>query len=681
MKKCFVLLLAVIMLTTMLIGCSKTNTQIDIPQNDDASIEEPTDNIADDENIEDVSTSEDENNKDVKSEDNNTVTEKENENIPLIPESHKNPNEYELVRTESFNEYGYAWITVKQDGVKSYALLDNSLNVCFILQLDYDEISRISPFEFGSALIEMNDETKHIVGSDGSITYTLDKNVYDNITQGSNGYYMVSRTTSGFDDYGTDYGIVDAYGSVVIPLQRINGFRDVGSGIFATSTNVGKMVFYNAATKQNFEIDDLVPNFLWLHSGDVFINGEALVELGSGRMSDKAAITYANNGQTYKIDINTEYAFYEYGPISDGGFIYSTHSYEYNRGDVVSSVRYFDMETYDNYSIFDQPERIKYEDTTTPLRDLKFVDGYVAIEMFGADGKTYFSIIDKYGDVTYGPQSGIKSLKNIGEGYFLLSNDEGNKIIKANGEPGLDIIPKYTFSCGYAVDRTGRNYIDRDGNIVFENDLIIYKQSETLDTETKVTVGEKILFGHYEQDTNSNNGKEPIEWMVLEVLDDKCLLISEHCIDCLPYNDIDESVTWETCTLRAWLNDSFFNNAFDIEEQERIILTNIVNSDNQQYSVDGGNDTEDKVFVLNDAEANKYFGNGLKSKVLPTKFSEDNGTWIRTPEYACWWWLRGPSDAENRALIVEPTGEIWEKGMTVDYDKAGIRPCVWVSFN
>jgi len=544
MKRCFEFFLVTIVLVIMISGCSKTNSEDDISDDDNISVEDEADTDVTDKDILNLGES---NAKDFESEDDSNVTRDANEGIIDIFGTRKNHNEYELVRVESFNEEGYAWITVKQDDVRSYALLNDSLDVCFILQLDYDEISKISSFESGSALIEMNDGIKHIIGSDGTILFTLDKNSenanktsqktdeedaaaeekkeskveeekkeskdeyggkdgakgaaeekegvpeydeksweedYDDILKGSNGYYIVSRTTSGFDDYGTDYGIADAYGHLVLPLRRINGFWDAGSGVFATTTNRGEIIFYNAETDEQFEIDGLVPGFLWSISEDLFVNGKALVELGSGRMGDKAAITFADSGNTVKIDINTEYAFYDYGPISDGGFIYFSHEYE-NGGTVVTSIRYFDMETFESYSIFNQPRRIKYENTTTPLRSLKFFDGYTAIEMLGADGKTYFSIIDKYGDITYGPQSDINSLRNIGEGYFVLSNDEGNKIIKANGDPGLTVIPQRVFSCGYAVDRTGRNYIDRYGNIVFEKNTITYNPKKTIDNDKK----------------------------------------------------------------------------------------------------------------------------------------------------------------------------------------------------
>ena len=78
-----------------------------------------------------------------------------------------------------------------------------------------------------------------------------------------------------------------------------------------------------------------------------------------------------------------------------------------------------------------------------------------------------------------------------------------------------------------------------------------------------------IVFGRYEQDNDLGNGPEPIEWIVLDTQDGKALLLSKYGLDAVPYNDDNNSAgTWETCTLRTWLNDTFLNAAFTQEEVE-----------------------------------------------------------------------------------------------------------------
>ncbi len=49
-------------------------------------------------------------------------------------------------------------------------------------------------------------------------------------------------------------------------------------------------------------------------------------------------------------------------------------------------------------------------------------------------------------------------------------------------------------------------------------------------------VGDYITFGLYEQDNDLSNGKENIEWLILELKDEKALVISKYALDSKPYN-------------------------------------------------------------------------------------------------------------------------------------------------
>ena len=107
-----------------------------------------------------------------------------------------------------------------------------------------------------------------------------------------------------------------------------------------------------------------------------------------------------------------------------------------------------------------------------------------------------------------------------------------------------------------------------------------------------------IVFGNYEQDGDSGNGAEPIEWEVISDEGDRMLVISRYILDCKSYNDTDKAVTWETSSLRKWLNSSFLNAAFTGGEQGAIETVTLANPDNEKHGTDGGNDTEDRIFCL-----------------------------------------------------------------------------------
>ena len=74
-------------------------------------------------------------------------------------------------------------------------------------------------------------------------------------------------------------------------------------------------------------------------------------------------------------------------------------------------------------------------------------------------------------------------------------------------------------------------------------------------------VGDIVYFGTYEQDNDTSNGKEDIEWLVLAKKGNRILVISDKALDRQPYNSSRTRVTWETCTLRKWLNNDFINAA------------------------------------------------------------------------------------------------------------------------
>ena len=75
-----------------------------------------------------------------------------------------------------------------------------------------------------------------------------------------------------------------------------------------------------------------------------------------------------------------------------------------------------------------------------------------------------------------------------------------------------------------------------------------------------------------------------VEWLVLYKKDGKALLISKYCLDAKEYdkNENNESVTWETSTLRQWLNSCFINEAFTDEEKALICGTHLQNPDNPE---------------------------------------------------------------------------------------------------
>ena len=110
--------------------------------------------------------------------------------------------------------------------------------------------------------------------------------------------------------------------------------------------------------------------------------------------------------------------------------------------------------------------------------------------------------------------------------------------------------------------------------------------------------------------------------------------------------------TWEESTVRAWLNDKFYN-TFTEEERTLIAKTHNVNSDNPEYGTSGGNDTDDYIYLLSVDEANALDDSVRKC-----------GSWYELSYQ--WWWLRSPGVntsyvtyvGKGKDGIIDQTGDI-----------------------
>ncbi len=221
-----------------------------------------------------------------------------------------------------------------------------------------------------------------------------------------------------------------------------------------------------------------------------------------------------------------------------------------------------------------------------------------------------------------------------------------------------------------------------------------HKLNNPSTTSDGVTTWDCVWFGNYWQnDTNGdgtadkNDGKDPIKWRVLSVNDDDAFLLADTNLDVQKYNDTYTSVTWETCTMRMWLNSVFLNNAFNASEQAVIQNTTVVNEDNPSHDTEGGNDTTDKVYLLSISEAmNPSYG------FTSTTDSTDTREAVNTAYVAAggeikssrmnsaggtnMWWLRSPGLDSSLVSYVYDTAHVSEPGGYVSGDNVAVRPAL-----
>ena len=201
----------------------------------------------------------------------------------------------------------------------------------------------------------------------------------------------------------------------------------------------------------------------------------------------------------------------------------------------------------------------------------------------------------------------------------------------------------------------------------------VESSSQKKDKNPDYKIGETIEFGNYPQEEDGT--EKPIEWIVMKNEGNQVLLLSKYVLDAKPYNEELEEVTWETSDIRQWLNNEFYTTAFNKTEKAKIQTSLIKNEDNSEYGTSGENDTEDKVFLLSEKEAETLFSNDEEKIAKATEYAEKSVVYVNE-EKAVLWWLRSPGDYSNSAAVVNRDGWVYRDGNNVDDRYDGVRPAL-----
>ena len=200
--------------------------------------------------------------------------------------------------------------------------------------------------------------------------------------------------------------------------------------------------------------------------------------------------------------------------------------------------------------------------------------------------------------------------------------------------------------------------------------------SYKLELLKRVDVGDYVIWGTYEQDNVVSNGNEAVEWLVLAKEENRILVTSKYALDCKPYHNQEANVTWETCSLRKWLNDEFINTAFSEEEKAKIPTVTVSADKNPDYNGNPGNATRDKVFLLSVSEVGEYCPRAMECS--PTAYAIARGT-FGTNSGSCYWPLRTPGVDQNDCACVGFF--VLTYGGPVENADYGIRPAMWIDLS
>lgn len=147
------------------------------------------------------------------------------------------------------------------------------------------------------------------------------------------------------------------------------------------------------------------------------------------------------------------------------------------------------------------------------------------------------------------------------------------------------------------------------------------------------------------------------DWILLDKNQNSALLIKKTGLQEIAYNESYTDVTWETSSIRQYLNTEFLTNTFSDEEQKNILKTNVENNRETTFGVEGGNNTLDYIYLLSAEEAIQY------KDFL--KIIKNNS------------WLRSPGNTQSSGAFLMAKGIVMDYGYMVSSDKLTAHPVLW----
>ena len=202
-------------------------------------------------------------------------------------------------------------------------------------------------------------------------------------------------------------------------------------------------------------------------------------------------------------------------------------------------------------------------------------------------------------------------------------------------------------------------------------------------------VGTSVVFGSYDQDGDWDNGNEALEWIVLDRVDDKVLLLSKYGLYTNRFNnELFDEVTWKDSFMRRWLHERFYVEAFSKAERSMILKAR-----NQTETGTGETtETEDYVFFLSADEVlygkaqdgTPYFANATERMAIPTAENIWECCLDANNEFTYWlsenaeWWLRTSGKSNLYVSVVTKDGNVSREGRVVYSEDIMIRPAIWV---
>ncbi|SCW48106.1 hypothetical protein SAMN02910456_01315 [Ruminococcaceae bacterium YRB3002] len=264
------------------------------------------------------------------------------------------------------------------------------------------------------------------------------------------------------------------------------------------------------------------------------------------------------------------------------------------------------------------------------------------------------------------------------------------------------------------------SYALQDGDIIRDDSLYSRLESASWDGDLleldsvrylragqdTAPAGEEVRENHYNRETDRlwhYFVVTPVRWRVLDVDGDKALLLADRMPDSIPFHDKDEEVCWSSSTLRGRLNGygeyegaGFIDRAFTAEEREAILTSSVRNLPNQSYGTSSGEDTEDKIFILSNAQvfesedAGRYGFDASRDYDDPAKrftstaYAKFMGAWwspVDAYKGNSFWFMRNNGYTQRSVTYICDFGFVYSRGTLATCSDAAVLPAMWIDLS
>ena len=233
-------------------------------------------------------------------------------------------------------------------------------------------------------------------------------------------------------------------------------------------------------------------------------------------------------------------------------------------------------------------------------------------------------------------------------------------------------------------------------SILFAN--TVTPEYYTMENWQDAGIGAKIKFGSFEQDNNTKNGAEEIEWLVIDEDEEHFLVVSTYALEAMPFMEKKgDTVTWEDSLVREWMQEKFYEEAFTETEKQKIVKTTLDHwflggygdkskklSTKKVQSYEAADNTEDFVFLLTYRDYQKssaYMNEAVLGNISDYVQAKGYDKGVRAGSDRILIWLRpeGQPDKTNYCGYILENG-VQTTGTTDEVTSCLlVNPAMWIS--